>query len=167
MKALPKFGLLLFCIFISYSSIFGAELVFTNKNIAIQSPGEKWSEVKLPQATETGLICAFRRKDQTASFFVMTSETNLPFDEVWIKRFEDRLAEKGSQKISGEFTTFAGDKAYRLVRKNPLKDKTATVLSFLIPKGKIVYQIEAMSMAGPVTDDKEIEAILKSFRFLK
>jgi hypothetical protein len=165
MKALPKVGLLLFCIFISCGSISGAELVFTDKKMAIQSPGEEWDEVKIPKAAELGVVCAFRKKDKTATFFVMVREISQPFDETWVKNYEDSLIKKGCTKISGDFTTFVGVRAYKFVRTFPLKDTTA--MSILFPKDKMIYQIDAMSMSGVVTENKEIEALFKSFRLLE
>jgi hypothetical protein len=146
-----------------------AEKEFREFNFAI-TPPVGWS--KMPQAiSKPGLCAAFGSPDKTGLFLVLRNDIEPPpgeLDDRFVTQFENTTEETGGGKrLSGKFVFVQGIKSYERTGTPVVKGKTMSVLSRTIPVRGHFYDLQGFRWDGRnAAGDKEIRAVMDSFRFL-
>jgi hypothetical protein len=145
----------------------GAEWISVDAGVSFQLPTDPaWEQIKGPRI-EARLV--LQRTDRTASVMFIAFEKKpgpRTLDEEFVKRWEKGYYRKGGEKVSGEFFTFKGKRAYK-ANDRVMEDGVqllGTVILWL--EDDRLFEIVAMKEDGDPMQDRVIKEFVDSLKFL-
>jgi len=148
---------------------YGPEWVSEEAGVSFRLPNDHtWAQIKGPRA-EAKL--AFQRTDASASIAFIAHEKRPEretLSEEFVRKWENGYYRKGKTvKVSGEFFTFKGRPAYKVISKTTNTEGIATEVIILWLKDNRLYEVLTTKFEGDPLQDSVIKRFVDSTKFLR
>jgi hypothetical protein len=145
-----------------------AEWTSEKAGVSFQLPSDPaWAQIN---ASGHGIKLVLERADKRAAVAFVASEKRAGpriLDEDWVKRLDRGLPylNRGAEKVSGEFVTFKGKRAYKSSDRDKAGVKATRTYVYWLEDERL-FEIAATKDGGDPLQDTVIREFIDSLKFI-